>query len=100
MWPGAPSLREKRERCVREAPDPCPTPGSRQLAAAGWVAKLAEGLRLDLADPLAAHVQLLAHFREGAGAIVLETEAELEDASLAAGQGVEDRLDLLLEELV
>ena len=24
MWPGAPSLREKRERYVREAPDPCP----------------------------------------------------------------------------
>jgi hypothetical protein len=57
-----------------------------QLARTARVAQLAQCLRLDLADPLAGHVELLAHFLEGAGAAVLETEAELEDASLPAGQ--------------
>src|SRR3954466_15949063 len=64
------------------------------------VAQLAQRLRLDLADPLAGDVELLAHLLEGPGTPVLETEAELEPAPLAARQRVEDRLDLLLEQLV
>src|SRR5262245_9875498 len=64
------------------------------------MAELAQRLRLDLADPLAGHVELLAHLLEGPGTPVLEAEAELEHAPLAAGQRVEDALDLLLEELV
>jgi RNA polymerase primary sigma factor len=55
------------------------------------VAQLAQRLRLDLADPLAGDVELLADFLERAGAAVLEAEPELKDASLAAGQRVEDR---------
>src|SRR5690349_3974124 len=64
------------------------------------MAQLAERLRLDLADPLAGHVELLAHLLEGPGTPVLEAEAQLEHAPLAARQGVEHALDLLLEELV
>ena len=71
-----------------------------ELPAPGRVAELAERLRLDLADPLAGDVELLAHLLEGPGAPVLEPEPELQHAPLAAGQRVEDRLDLLLEELV
>src|SRR4029077_19808081 len=44
------------------------------------VAKLPERLGLDLADPLAGDIELLAHFLEGPGTPVLEAEAELEDA--------------------
>ena len=49
------------------------------------MAQLAERLGLDLADPLAGDVELLADLLEGPGPPVLEPEAELEDASLAAG---------------
>ena len=72
------------------APRPDQIPGLLQvvlqLAAAGRVAQLAQGFGLDLADPLAGDVEFLAHFLKGAGPAVLETEAELEDASLAAGE--------------
>src|SRR5262245_66617274 len=64
------------------------------------MAELAQRLRLDLADPLAGHVELLADLLEGPGTPVLEAESELEHAPLAAGQRVENALDLLLEELV
>src|SRR3954467_10313752 len=66
----------------------------------GRVAQLAQRLRLDLPDPLASHVELLADLLEGPGTPVLETEPELEHASLAAGQRVKDGLGLLLQELV
>ena len=61
--------------------------------------ELAQRLRLDLPDPLASHVELLADLLEGSGTPVLETESELEHAPLAAGERVEDALDLLLQEL-
>src|SRR6187431_3194356 len=64
------------------------------------MAQLAQRLGLDLADPLAGDVELLADLFEGPGTPVLQAEPELQDASLAAGQRVQDRLDLLLEELV
>src|SRR2546423_704207 len=62
--------------------------------------RLTERLLLDLSDALASYVELAPHLFEGAGAPVLETEPQLQHASLAAGQSFEDRLDLLLEELV
>src|SRR5262245_27549546 len=62
--------------------------------------ELPERLRLDLADALAGDVELLPNLLEGPGTPVLEAEAELEHAPLAARQRVEHRLDLLLEELV
>src|SRR4051794_18321493 len=64
------------------------------------VAQLAQRLRLDLPDPLSGDVELLADLLERPGTPVLESEAELEHASLPTGQRVEHRLDLLLEELV
>ena len=64
------------------------------------MAQLAQRLRLDLADPLAGHVELLADLLERAGTPVLEAEPELQHAPLAAGERVEDRLDLLLEQLM
>src|SRR6187200_2658566 len=71
-----------------------------ELAAPAGVSQLAKCFRFDLADALAGDVELLADLLEGAGAPVLEAEPELEHSPLAAGQGVQDRLDLLLEELV
>src|SRR6185369_15945497 len=71
-----------------------------QLAAPARVAELAERLRLDLANPLASDVELLAHFLERPRPAVLQPEPELEHAPLATGQRVEHRLHLLLEELV
>ena len=50
------------------------------------VPQLAQRLRLDLADPLAGHVELLADLLERAGTPVLEAEPELQDATLAAGE--------------
>jgi len=50
------------------------------------VAQFAEGLRLDLADSLARHVELPADLLERPGAPILQAEAELEDPALAAGE--------------
>ena len=55
-----------------------------ELPAPGRVAELAERLRLDLADALAGHVELLADFLERPGPAVLQPEPELEHAPLAA----------------
>src|SRR6187399_2867086 len=71
-----------------------------ELAAAGRMAELAQRLGLDLADAFAGDVELLADLFEGPGTPVLEAEPELQHAPLATGQRVQDRLDLLLEELV
>src|SRR5262245_59033706 len=64
------------------------------------MAELAQRLRLDLADPLPGHVELLADLLERPGAPVLEAEPELEHAPLAARERVQHRLHLLLEQLV
>jgi len=55
------------------------------------VAQFAQRLRLDLADALSGDVELLAHFFERSGATVLQTEPELQHASLAAGQRIQNR---------
>ena len=71
-----------------------------ELAAPRGVTQLAQRFRLDLPDALASDVELAAHFFERPGAAVLETEAQLQHTSLASGESFEDRLDLLLQELV
>ena len=48
-----------------------------QLFRAAGMAQLSEGLGLDLADALPGNVEFLAHFLQGAGAAVLDAEAEL-----------------------
>src|SRR5438094_1542209 len=62
--------------------------------------QLAQRLRLDLPDALSRDVELAADLFERPRAAVLETEAQLQHATLAAGKPFQDRLDLLLEELV
>src|SRR5688500_5737922 len=62
--------------------------------------QLSERLCLDLANPLARDVEVMAHLLEGAGAPVLEPEAELEHPSLARRERIQHALDLLLQELV
>src|SRR3989442_9496691 len=71
-----------------------------QLAAPARVAQLAQHLRLDLTEPLSRHVELAADLLECAGAAILETEAQLQHAPLAAGEALQHALDLLLEQLV
>ncbi len=62
------------------------------------VPELREGLRLDLADPLAADPELPPHLRQGSGVAVEQPEPQLDDLLLPLGQPVEDQLELLLEE--
>src|SRR3989304_3585415 len=80
-----------------------------ELPRAAGVAELAQRFRLDLADPLACDVELLAHLLEGPRPPplpegprppVLQPEAELKHAPFASGERVEDRLDLLLQQLM
>src|SRR5450759_4013499 len=71
-----------------------------QLAGAARVAEVMQRLPLDLADPLAAHVELLADLLKRAGAAVLQPDAQLEHSALTAGQRVEHGRHLLLEEPV
>src|SRR5688572_9317992 len=71
-----------------------------QLPRPRRVAQLAQRLRLDLPDPFPSYVELLAHFLERPGTAVLQPETELQHSPLAAGERVQDGLDLLLEELV
>src|SRR6476469_11230863 len=96
----APPRRPWGAALARRAPQPPLLEVVLELAAPGRVAQLAQRLGLDLADPLASDVELLADLLEGPGTPVLEAEAELEHAPLAAGQRVEHRLHLLLEQLV
>src|SRR5450759_5096726 len=55
-----------------------------QLAGAARVAQLSECRSLDLADPLARQVELLANLLERPGAAVLQPESELEHSALTA----------------
>src|SRR5664280_1268186 len=71
-----------------------------QLARTAWVAQLPQRHRLDLADPLAAHVELCADLLERAGTAVLQPEPELEHSALTSRQRVEHGRHLLLEQLV
>ena len=61
-----------------------------QLFGAAGVAELAQGLGFDLADALTGDVEFLAHLFQGAGAAVLDAEAQLEHLFLPGGQGGQD----------
>ena len=58
------------------------------------MAELAQGLGLDLADPLPGQTEPLADLLQGALVAVDQSEAELEHAPLARPKRVEDVLDL------
>src|SRR5215213_817703 len=71
-----------------------------QLLRAARVAQLAERLRLDLADALSGDAELAANLFQRPLAPVVQAEAKLEYAPLAARQRVQDILNLLREQLV
>ena len=59
---------------------------------------LAQGLGLDLTDTLTGDLELFAHLLESAGVSINKSEALFKNLTLALGEGVENILDLLLEE--
>ena len=61
------------------------------------MAQLAEGVRLDLADPLARQAELVADLLERPRPAVVEAEAQPDDPLLAALEAVEHPLHLLAE---
>ena len=68
-----------------------------ELPDAGGVPHFAEGLGLNLADPLAGDLELATHFLESAAVAVLEAEALLKDLAFTLGESVENFVDLVLE---
>ena len=71
-----------------------------QLAAAAGVAQAAEGLGLDLANTLARHAKLLAHFFQRIAIAIHQPKAQLQDAHLTRGQALEDFVDHLAQQLL
>src|SRR3982751_2790249 len=67
------------------------------LAAAAGVLELAQRLRLDLADTLARHAELLADFLERMIGVHADAEAHAQHALLAGGQAGKDAGDRFLE---
>src|SRR5690554_2515941 len=71
-----------------------------ELAAAGRMAQLAQRLRLDLADALARHAEVLADLLQRVVLPVLQPEAHLQHLALAVTQPVQQVLHLLLQKLL
>src|SRR5579875_179251 len=71
-----------------------------QLAAAAWMAQLAQSFGLDLANALAGDVELFAHLFQRAAAPIIQAEAQLQHFALALGQAIQHILNLLLEQLM
>ena len=61
------------------------------------MAQLPKGLRLNLADTLTGHIELLAHLFQRAGASILQTKAELEHLFLPGRQRIQHVDELLLQ---
>ena len=62
------------------------------------MAQFPQGLGLDLADALPGNVEFLAHFLQGAGAAVLDAEAELQNLFLPGSESGENIHQLLLQQ--
>ena len=62
------------------------------------MAQLSQGLGLDLADTLAGHVELLAHFLQRPGAAILNTETQLQHLFLTGSQSGQHIHQLLLQQ--
>ena len=56
------------------------------------MAQFAQGLGLDLADALAGHVELLAHFLEGVVGVHVDTESHSEYLGFTRGEAAQYRL--------
>ena len=75
----------------------CPFQEAFQLPAAARVLELADGLGLDLADPLSRQAESFADLFESVGLPVSDSEAELQDLLLRIAQCVEHLVDAILE---
>lgn len=64
------------------------------------MAELAQGMRLDLPDPLTGQAELVADLFERPRTPVVEAESEAEDVLLAAFEAIERSRQLLLEQLI
>src|SRR6266496_5753054 len=95
-WRGC-ARRSRSSASVGDGLDPAPLQEGLQLARPRGMPQLAERLGLDLADALAGDREALAHLLEGVLGAVAQPEAHLDDPLLAGGQGLEQRLRLLLE---
>src|SRR3712207_1199207 len=69
-----------------------------QVLGTALLSEEVEGLHLDLAHPLAGNVELAAYLLEGAGPVVLHSEAELDDLSLPLRQLVQGLPEVQLQE--
>src|SRR5438270_11332231 len=69
-----------------------------QLLRARGMTQLRQRLRLDLPDPLSGDAELLADFFQRSGMSIGEAEAQLDDALLPVRKGVQDRVELLLQQ--
>src|SRR5438270_3205712 len=69
-----------------------------QLPDPGRVTHFPQGFRLDLSDALSRDAELASYFFEGAAVTVNEAKPLLEHLPFAIGQGLQDVLDLLLQQ--
>src|SRR5262249_29232074 len=101
-----PGLRGTRR--VLAGPSPLRRPASNsgsldealELPRADGVLELEHGLRLDLPDALARHLEDAADLLERVGVAVADAVPELDDLPLPVVQGLEDLLDLVLQHAV
>src|SRR5258708_11280067 len=71
-----------------------------QVAAAGVMLQLVERLGFDLSDALARDLEDDPRFLEGIAVPVSQAKTELDDLAFAVGQGFENAVDLVFEDLV
>src|SRR5512132_161813 len=69
-----------------------------QLPNAGWMPHFAQGLCLDLADPLASNLELSPYFFQCAAVPVDETKSLLEDLPFSVRERFQNILDFFLEQ--
>ena len=67
-----------------------------QLAAAAWMAELAQRLCLNLTDTLSGNIKFFSHLFQSAGASVIKTESETKNLLLSFCQGSKNLDQLLL----
>src|SRR6266404_9117707 len=69
-----------------------------QLPNPGWMPHFAQGLCVDLADPLPSNLELSAYFFQRSAVAVDEAESLLEDLPFSVGERFQDILDFFLEQ--
>src|SRR5690606_27413781 len=96
MWDTTRAIRQSFG-VSKKSPDVGRVDESLELSDPRGMAHFPQRLGLDLADALAGHLELLAHFLQGAAVAVDQPEALLEDFALAGVESVEDILDAVFQ---